>query len=153
MNQESRKIEEVVKKFFQETGLEIEVSVQSSKDSTIPVSLKTDEPQLLIGERGQNLMDIQRLLRMVVNKQITSEQPFFVDLDINDYKKKKVEYLKELARTTADDVSLNKEPKELIPMSAYERRIVHMEVSSRSDVVAESLGEEPNRRIVIKVKS
>jgi len=133
--------------------LEIEVSVQSSKDSTIPVSLKTDEPQLLIGERGQNLMDIQRLLRMVVNKQITSEQPFFVDLDINDYKKKKVEYLKELARTTADDVSLNKEPKELIPMSAYERRIVHMEVSSRSDVVAESLGEEPNRRIVIKVKS
>jgi spoIIIJ-associated protein len=152
MNQESKKIEEAVKRFFQKTSLEFEVSVQGVKDSTISVNLKTEEPQLFIGERGQNLMDIQRLLRMVVNKQLKPEQPYFVDLDINDYKKKKVEYLKELARTTADEVSLTKEPKELIPMSAYERRVVHMEVSTRTDVLAESVGEEPERRIVIKVK-
>ena len=63
---------------------------------------------------------------------------------------KKTEYLKEMAREAADDVSLTRKEKELPPMPPYERRIIHTEISQRTDVLSESAGQEPERRIVIK---
>ncbi|MFH1451313.1 MAG: R3H domain-containing nucleic acid-binding protein, partial [bacterium] len=73
-----------------------------------------------------------------------------IDIDINNYKKGKADYLKEMAREVADEVSLTKKEKWLSPMPAYERRIVHMELSLRPGVVTESHGEGPERRIVVK---
>ena len=78
------------------------------------------------------------------------EGPFYIDLDINDYKKKKIEYLKETARAVADEVALTKKEKYLPSMPPYERRIIHMELASRSDVTTESIGQEPERKIVIR---
>jgi spoIIIJ-associated protein len=106
------------------------------------------EPQVLIGERGQTLLDLQHLLSAMLRKKIESK--FFLDLDINDYKKKKMEYLKELARSTADEVALTKKEKALPAMPAYERRIIHMELAGRGNVTTESIGEDPDRRLVIK---
>jgi len=145
------KIKELIGEFFKKTGLPVEVKVKEIQDTTIPVNIKTDDPQLLIGERGQTLQEMQNLLRMVLRKHLGKEERFFVDLDINDYKKKKAEYLKEIARSAADEVYLSKKDKELPPMSAYERRVVHMALAGRSDVVTESAGEGPDRRVVIKV--
>ena len=71
-------------------------------------------------------------------------------MDVNDYKKKKVEYLIELAHSVADEVSLTKKEKVLDSMQAYERRIIHLELADRSDVVTESIGQEPERRIVVR---
>ena len=118
------------------------------KDLTLPINLKTQEPQILIGENGQTLVDIQRLLKAILKRKI--QEDFYIDLDINGYKKQKIEYLKELARSAADDVSLIKEERILPSMSAYERRIIHMELAERSDIVTESIGREPERKVVIK---
>jgi spoIIIJ-associated protein len=145
------KIKELIGEFFKKTGLPVEVKVKEIQDTTIPVNIKTDDPQLLIGERGQTLQEMQNLLRMVLRKHLGREERFFVDLDINDYKKKKTEYLKEIARSAADEVYLSRKDKELPPMSAYERRVIHMALAGRSDVVTESAGEGPDRRVVIKV--
>jgi spoIIIJ-associated protein len=87
---------------------------------------------------------------LALKKKITEE--FYIDLDVNDYKKKKIEYLKEMAKSGADEVSLTKIEKQLAPMPAYERRIVHLELLNRNDVIGESIGEDPSRRIVIKPK-
>ena len=78
------------------------------------------------------------------------EEPFYIDLDINNYKKKKMEYLKELAKSVADEVAITKKEKELPPMSAYERRIIHLELAARGDVTTESIGQEPERKVVIR---
>ena len=77
---------------------------------------------------------------------------FYLNLDINDYKKKKVEYLKGLAHDLADEVVLTKKEKSFLPMSAYERRIVHIELANRLDIATESEGEEPYRKVTIKPK-
>ena len=74
---------------------------------------------------------------------------FYIDLDINDYKKKKKDYLKELACSIANEVALSKKQKELPPMSAYERRIIHLELAERQDVSTESIGQEPERKVII----
>ena len=142
------KIKEIVKEFFEKTTLGVEVEFLPEQEGVLPISVKSEEPQILIGEGGQTLIEIQRLLKMILKKKIQEE--FRIDLDINNYKKKKADYLKEVAVSTADDVSLTKKEKELAPMPAYERRIIHLALIERTDVITESIGEEPERRIIIK---
>lgn len=151
------KIKEITKEFFEKTTFEVEIEFLPQRDLTLPINLKTEEPQILIGEGGQTLTEIQRLLKAIFKKALQQGQdeplekePFFIDLDINNYKKKKYEYLKELAKSTADEVALTKKEKTLSPMPAYERRVIHLELAGRSDVTTESIGQEPERKIVIK---
>ncbi len=142
------KIKKITEEFFQKTTFEVETNFLPEKEGTIPINIKTEEPQILIGEGGQTLVEIQHLLKAILRRKI--EETFYIDLDINDYKKKKNEYLKEMARSTADEVSLTKKEKSLAAMPAYERRIIHLELADRTDVITESVGEEPDRKIVIK---
>lgn len=142
------KIKEIVKEFFKKTTFEIEIEFLPQRDQTLPINLKAENPEILIGEKGETLFEIQHLLKAILKRKI--KENFYIDLDINDYKKKKIQYLKELARTIADEVSLTKKERILSPMPAYERRIIHLELASRTDVTTESIGEEPERRIIIK---
>jgi len=149
MNQQSLKlIKKTTEEFFRKAGFVVEIRFLQQKDLTLPVELKTDNPQILIGEGGQTLIEIQRLLKAILKKKIS--EPFFIDLDISGYKKKKIEYLKELAKLIADEVALTKKEKSLAPMPAYERRIIHLELVDRQDVVTESIGQEPERRVIIR---
>ncbi len=144
------KIKNTVKEFFEKMGFEVEIEIKPPQDLAIPVELKTLDPQILIGKNGATLFEIQHLLKAILKRQIAPEKTFYIDLDVNNYKKKKVEYLKELARSTADEVSLSRKEMVLIPMSAYERRIIHLELADRSDVATESVGREPERKVVIR---
>jgi len=141
-------IKEQIEEFFKKMKIGGEIEVKKPKDSTIAIDLKIEEPQILIGERGQTLIEIQHLLKVILRKKIKDQ--FYIDLDINNYKKKKIEYLKEMARSLADEVALLKKEKFLPPMLPYERRIIHLEIAERKDVTSQSFGEEPERKVVIK---
>jgi len=146
-------IKKQVKDFFEKMTFKVEIEVLPEVAQTLPINIKTEEPRILIGERGETLSEIQHLLKLILKRKIKAEkpeEPFFIDLDINDYKKKKIDYLKEVAKSAAEEVLMTKKEKELPPMSSYERRIVHLELAQRTDIVSESVGEEPERRIVIK---
>jgi spoIIIJ-associated protein len=153
------KIEEAVSEFFEKmtiavsavkTSLSSEKGENAEDKEVVGVDIKIEEPQVLIGQQGQTLFEIQRLLRTVLNKKFQTN--FYFNLDINDYKKKKIDYLKVLAKDLADQVSLAKEEKILSPMSSYERRAIHAELANRDDVITESQGEGLYRHIVIKPK-
>jgi len=141
-------IKKITKEFFGKTTFEVEIEFPIPQDQTLPINLETEEPQILIGEGGQTLVEIQHLLKAILKRKI--QEPFFIDLDINGYKKKKIEYLKELAKTCADEVAITKKEKILSSMPAYERRIIHLELAGRSDITTESIGQEPERKVVIK---
>jgi spoIIIJ-associated protein len=144
-----QKIKETAAEFFQKTTITVSaIDASGTGGDVVDINIKLDEPQILIGEKGQTLFEIQRLLRMILNKRL--QQIFYLNLDINDYKRKKVEYLKNLARELADEVSLTKETKEFFPMSAYERRIIHAELAQRPEVITESHGDGLSRHVVIK---
>jgi len=143
---------QVIREFFLRLGVK-EVPVVSMHDSeTLAVTLIMEDPKTLIGERGQTLFEIQHLLRTMLRKKFQPVSPH-IFLDINDYRKSKEEYLRDTARQTADEAVLLNKPRELGAMSAADRRIVHMELSLRADVVSESAGEGENRRVVIKPKT
>lgn len=143
-------IKKTTEEFFQKTTFEVEMEFLPATQDTVSIRLKSAEPQILIGEGGQTLAELQYLLKAVLKRKVSLQDPFFIDLDVNDYKKKKVECLKETARSAADEAALLRREKELAPMPAYERRIVHMELSGREDVVTESIGEGTDRRVTIK---
>jgi len=144
------KIKKETEEFFKKTTFEVEINFLPQRELTLPVNLKTAEPQILIGEKGETLSEIQHLLKAILRRKINGEERFYLDLDINDYKKKKNAYLKEMARSLADEVVLTKKEKILSPMTAYERRIVHLELADSPNIVTESVGEEPERSVVIR---
>jgi len=71
-------------------------------------------------------------------------------IDINDYRKSRTNYLMDLARQAVGRVRNTQKAEALVPMTPYERRVVHMELASCPDITTESIGEEPHRRVVIK---
>jgi spoIIIJ-associated protein len=119
---------------------------------------------MLIDKGEQTLSDIQYILRRIINKRNKGETNItlssdhssdhqdivYIEVDVNNYRRKKKEYLKELAQEIADEVVLTKREKTLEPMSSYERRIIHIELSSRGDIETESSGQEPERRVVVR---
>ena len=141
-------IKEEVRTFFNKTTFNLDVDISLKENSTIFIDVNSNEPQILIGEGGQTLIDIQRLLKMIIKKK-TSDK-IYVDLDINNYKKRKMDNLKDLARQVADEVVLANEEKTLFAMSPYERRVVHLELAKRLDIATESVGNDPHRKIIIK---
>jgi spoIIIJ-associated protein len=146
-------IEQEAKILFGKLGLQGESQATANEENqTIAISFKTEDPKLFIGERGQTLFEIQHVFKLMMRRKQPDLADYYISLDINDYKKNKEEYLRDLAKTTADEVSLLKKPKELPPMPPAERRVVHETLTERSDVVSESIGEGLDRRIVVKVK-
>ena len=144
-------IEQEIKNLFQKLEAQIEITSTAEEDGSVSVNVTMAEPQIFIGENGQTLLEIQHIVRSMLRKIL--KEPLWILLDINGYRKSKEIYVKELANSTADEVALLKKEKELPPMSSAERRIVHVVISTRADVVSESIGEEPERRIVIRPAS
>jgi spoIIIJ-associated protein len=131
--------------FFEKLGLQAKLKRAKIEDETIILDFEIEDAENLVGE---TLFEIQHLLKAILKKK--TKENFYLDLDINDYKKKKIKYLQELAKSVADEVALTKQEKILDPMPAYERRIIHLILAERPDVTTESIGKEPNRRVVIK---
>ena len=162
------KIKEAVEELLQKmTIIDTTVSVKKSAGENndvdggtelvdIDINAKED-PQMLIGHNGQTLFELNRLLRIIVNKKLSrdakssagGQKSFYINVDINDYKKQKIQYLKDLALTMANEAALTKEKKVLPPMPAYERKIIHEQLSLRQDIVTESHGEGEARYIII----
>ncbi|MFH1643306.1 MAG: R3H domain-containing nucleic acid-binding protein [Patescibacteria group bacterium] len=142
-------LKNMTKDFFKKTSFDLEVNFPESKEEGVfSVAVKTDDPQILIGEGGQTLVDMQHILRRILSRKV--DVVFYLDLDINEYKKKKAEFLKEIARSAAEEVMFSRKEKELSPMRAFERRIIHLELEDRTDIKTESIGEGENRRVVVK---
>ena len=108
---------------------------------------------MLIGKNGQNLNAFEHLIKLIVNRKTSGDEDqkrnVFV-VDINDYRKTKAKYVLGLARSAAQKVISSRRAEALLPMSAYERRLVHTELATYKELQTESIGEEPHRRIVIK---
>ena len=120
-------------------------------EETVIFNLRTADSGILIGNHGQNLNALQYLARLLSFRRLGDTVQFIVDIE--DYKKTREEFLRELARQAASRVRETKENLLLKPMAAYERRVVHAEIANLPDITTESVGEEPERRVLIKLKS
>lgn len=122
------------------------------EEGRVVFNIKTPDAQLLIGKQGQNLEALQHLVYLILRKFPELERVSFA-LDVDDYKEKRVIYLKELARRAAHQARSSGRGVALPPMAASERKVIHNYLSLFSDLNSASTGDEPNRRVLIKVKN
>lgn len=143
---------EEIKKFLEQclaiAGFSAEEIKVRDEGETLAIDLSAADAGLLIGEDGKHISAWEQVLRAASEK--LCGRRVRVSFDINHYRAMKDETFREIARKAAREAVLKKKPVELQPMNAYERRIVHSELALRPDVETESIGEEPNRRVVVK---
>lgn len=144
------RLDKILKELFKITGDDgIEYKIEKGKNQ-INLTITGDEVSHLIGYKGKTIESFQSLLNAMLQRE--NEESAKVFVEVNDYKKRKEEKLKNLANKMANNVIRFRKPIRLEPMSAYERLIIHTELAKRDDVETESQGEEPRRRVVIKKK-
>ncbi len=151
--EEQDKAEENVKKFMEEILKELpeNTTYKVSKSETgLNVEILNKNLGFLIGYRGETLYAFQNILSAIAGKGI--DKKVRVILDIEGYKEKREKTLEELAEKVARTVIKTRKPVKLEPMQAYERKIIHSKLQQNDKVETESIGEEPNRRIVISLK-
>jgi spoIIIJ-associated protein len=101
----------------------------------------------LIGRGGENLVALQQITSAITSRQVG--RTVHIPLDIEGYRRRREEQLREIARRVASRVKASGQAVTLEPMLAYERRIVHLAVQDTPGVKTESVGVDPNRRVVI----
>ena len=144
------RLDKILKELFKITGDDgIEYKIEKGKNQ-INLTITGDKVSHLIGYKGKTIESFQSLLNAMLQRE--NEESAKVFVEVNDYKKRKEEKLKNLANKMANNVMRFRKPIRLEPMSAYERLIIHTELAKRDDVETESQGEEPRRRVVIKKK-
>ena len=93
------------------------------------------------------LSNLDHILKLVAKKRAVPESVF---IDVNNYRRKREEIIIEMAKGAARKVLAAREEVALPVMNAYERRLIHLELSSRPDVKTESAGEGKDRYVVVK---
>ncbi len=130
-------------------GLNVTYDVTSDENG-ISIDIKGDDMGILIGRRGDTLDALQYLTSLVVNKYTEGYTKVFVDTE--NYKSKRQETLRKLAKRLASQVIRTKREITLEPMNPNERRIIHSTLQSNRLVYTYSIGDEPNRKVVISLK-
>lgn len=142
-----------VKSYLEEllAKMGLEVTFESKiRENQIAIRMYSNDNPILIGQGGRTLSSLQTVIRSIVKNKYGVTP--YISLDVENYKDKQIMHLERTARRIAKEVSQTKVPVELDNMNAYERLIVHQEVAKVEGVTTESVGEEPNRHIIIKPK-
>jgi spoIIIJ-associated protein len=132
-------------------GYDVEVEVLTGETNRLNVS--TDDPDerealgALIGRKGERLSALQHLVNLMLSKRMGEWTRVLVDVE--DYRGRRERQLRELADRAARRVTETGRMLQLEPMPALERRWVHLALREHPDVATQSVGEEPNRRIVV----
>lgn len=131
-------------------GMTVELISDVDADGALGIEMKGENMGLLIGKRGQTLDALQYLANRVANKH--QDGYVRVKLDTENYRARREETLKNLAKNIAYKVKRSKRPVSLEPMNPYERRIIHAALQSDPYVTTHSEGEEPYRKVVVTLK-
>lgn len=133
-------------------SMEIKAEIKiEEEDNIIKIFLTGPDMGILIGYRGETLDSLQYLISLVINKGHDGEYKRVV-LDTENYRIKREETLKRLARRIADKVRRTGKSVKLEPMNPYERRVIHSALQNDFYVKTYSEGDEPFRRVVVDLK-
>lgn len=136
-----------LKDVLDQMGLaQVQIQTQIKENSAV-LTLVGENLGVLIGRHGETLDSLQYLTSLVCNR--VEGDYFRITLDCSNYREKREEALKELAKKISMKVRRTGRSQMLEPMNPYERRIIHAVLSDIEGVTSKSKGDEPNRRVVI----
>lgn len=148
-------VEEAVRfltQVVEKMGIDAEVQAEPGENPSDPVvlNLKGDQLGILIGRRGQTLDSLQYLVNIAANRGVKKQVRLILDAD--GYRKRREEILTAMAGRLAKQVLRTKKEVVLEPMPSNERKIIHNAIQKEKHLTTHSVGEEPNRCVVISFK-
>lgn len=120
---------------------------QSGDGPSILLDIRGDDLGILIGRRGESLMALQYITRLIVSHKLKTW--LNIILDVEQYRVRRERSLRQLALRMADRVAATHQPVPLEAMTPYERRVIHLTLHDHAHVTTKSIGEGENRKVVI----
>ncbi|HHX58595.1 MAG TPA: hypothetical protein GX706_02415 [Candidatus Moranbacteria bacterium] len=153
-------IQQITEEFLAKMGMSGKVVITQSiagdnenNSEKYTIAIESDESKFLIGKLGNNLAALQHILRILINKKISSTEKINFTIDVNNYKSDQKKSLLHLARELAAQATAEGKTILMEPMNSFERRLVHLELESFRGIKTESIGEGKERKIAIKPES
>lgn len=140
-------LKDITTKILKEMGLTTNLEIKK-RENHIDIKIFSNNNAILIGKNGKNINALQIILRQIINTQVSNQ--ILLTVDVENYREKRNKNLEFLAKKIAQEVSRTQVETKLDNMNSYERRIIHNILSDNKYVYTESIGEEPNRCVVIK---
>ncbi len=141
---------EILETILGHLGYDVRVTIQAGETSKLDVTGEGAEKEALgalIGRKGERLSALQHLVNLLLSRRMGEWTRVLVDVE--DYRGRRERQLREIALRAADHVEETGRMLQLEPMPALERRWVHLALRDRPGVATQSIGEEPNRRVVV----
>lgn len=140
-------LKEFILKITKLMGIEANIETKI-RDNNVIITLYSDNNNILIGKNGRTIDALSLIAKQYIQNEAGVNYRFL--LDVGEYKAKQQKNIEYIAKKIAREVAKTKIEAKLDPMNSYERRIVHSILSDNDKVYTESVGEEPNRSVVIK---
>ena len=140
-------LKKLIKSLLKDMGFDVEIEITVNND-TSTYRLYSTNDSLLIGKDGKNLKALTTVVNAILTKEINTNYRFLID--VSDYKEKNDRRIERLAKKLAREVKMTKVEVKMDSMNSYQRRLVHNILNNNKYVYTESVGEEPNRCVVIK---
>ncbi|MBR4892882.1 MAG: protein jag [Clostridia bacterium] len=144
------KTKEFVLNVLNKMGIIADCEINVGENNRVLVKLEGENMGMVIGRRGETLDALQHIVQLYVNKEF--ETFYKVNIDTEDYRAKREEALIGLAQGLAKKVMKTRKEIVLEPMKAYERRIIHTALQNYPKIKTHSIGEDPNRKLVVSFK-
>jgi spoIIIJ-associated protein len=146
MEKQATTVQKTAEKLLSLLGIAAQVSVEM-QDEIAQVVVETEEGGMLIGYHGETLESFQTILSLVASREFG--EFVRVNVEVGDYKRNRVEYLKHLA-LQAKDQALAQQTGISLSLKPWERREVHLLLENDQEVTTESMGEGRERVLVVK---
>ena len=145
-----QEVRQVVEDLLNRMKIDYQINQIEYEAGRVRINIVGNDMGLLIGRKGETLNAVQYIIGLILNR--NREERLRVVLDVEDYRKKREESLEALALRLSDKVKRTRKNVVMRPMSSQERRIVHTILQEDPQISTFSLGDEPNRKVVISLK-
>jgi spoIIIJ-associated protein len=145
---------EILEQLMTQLGFDVRVEIKAGETNRLNVVGEGDEKEALgalIGRKGERLSALQHLVNLLLSKRVGEWTRILVDVE--DYRGRREQQLRDLANRAAERVVETNKMLQLEPMPALERRWIHLALRDHERVATQSIGEEPNRRVVVLPRS
>jgi len=147
---QSKIVQDTTKELLKLLEIQGDFEIKETEEA-IEINLNTEDSGIVIGYHGDTLESLQLILSLCIARKLGEFKR--VSIEVGEYKKKREEWLRNLAAETKDRVLSENKEIYLSDLKSWERRVVHIILQNDQEVISESIGEGKDRVLVVKPKS
>lgn len=147
---QSKIVQDTTKELLKLLDIQGDFEIKETEEA-IEINLNTEDSGIVIGYHGDTLESLQLILSLCIARKLGEFKR--VSVEVGEYKKKREEWLRNLAAETKDRVLSENKEIYLSDLKSWERRVVHIILQNDQEVISESIGEGKDRVLVVKPKS